>query len=149
MRREWLLTAAALLLAAGARAFWTAPDPAAELAQRLIGSGQRHRLDGQPSFRHGQAALLFFEQRGFARPFRGAVLIENGFIEDVIMLDAREGLDQRLFDDPVLLARYRGLPARLPLLVDGVAGATVSTRALQSAVHGRLRAWQEGGHALR
>jgi len=124
-------------------------DADGDLAMEKIGNRQRQRLVGQPAYRHGQAALLFFEERGFSQRFRGAVLIADGFIEDVFILKSVEGLDRRAFKDENFLNSFRGLPAAPPVIVDGIAGATISCRALQNTVNARLRAWQEAGHALR
>lgn len=149
MKTDLILAAALLATAALLRAFLPAADPDGALALEKIGSRNPGELAGQPVYRHGRALLMFFEERGFRDPFRGALLVENGFIEEVIVLKSREGLTRNAFDDSELLASYRGLPAQAPVVVDTVTGATVSCRALQNAVNGRLRAWQEEGHALR
>lgn len=148
MIRDAAICAATLGLAVAARFALPTPDADGSFARSLIGQGQRQRLAGQPAYRYGQGALLFFEADGFARPFRGALLLEDGFVEDLFILSAREGLDGEAFTDERLLAGYRGRPARSPLVVDALAGATISCRALQTAVNERLRAWQESGHAL-
>lgn len=148
--RPGLPLAAGILAAAGLmRAVVPAADPDGALALEKIGNRNRELLAGQPAYRHGHALLLFFEERGFRDDFRGALLIESGFIEDLIVLESREGLMRDAFRDEKLLAGYRGQPAHAPVIVDSVTGATVSCRALQNAVNERLRAWQEEGHALR
>jgi FMN-binding domain len=149
MKRDLLLAAGILAAAALLRAFAPVADPDGALALEKIGNRNRELLAGQPAYRHGHSLLLFFEERGFRDDFRGALWIESGFIEDVIVLESREGMMRDAFRDERIIAGYRGQPARAPVIVDSVSGATVSCRALQNAVNERLRAWQEEGHALR
>lgn len=149
MKADLALASALLAIAGLLRMTVPAADPDGRLALEKIGSRNAGELGGQPVYRHGRALLMLFEERGFRDPFRGALLVENGFIEEVIVLKSREGLMRDALNDASLLDSYRGLPARAPVVVDTVTGATVSCRALQNAVNGRLRAWQEEGHALR
>lgn len=149
MKSDLLIAGFFFLLSLLLRGVLPPSDADGDLAMEKIGNQQRQRLVGQPAYRHGQAALLFFEERGFNQRFRGAILIEDGFIEDVLILESREGLDRRAFEDHAFLDSFRGLPATPPVIVDGIAGATISSRALQNTVNARLRAWQEAGHALR
>ena len=149
MKREYSIAILFLAFAALLRGTLPPFDPDGGLALKILGNRQPRQLAGQPAYRHGQSALLFFEEQGFTRKFRGVLHLENGFIEEVIILESSEGMDRRALEQPALLASYRGVPALPPIVVDAVAGATISCRALQNAVNSRLRAWQEEGHALR
>lgn len=141
MKREHLATVV-LLAAAAAVAFALRPaDADRALAERLIGPAQRIPGGGPPAFRAGQKAVLFFERAGVQGPIRGAVLVDGDRVADVLLLYSTEGHNGRVLESPAFLASFRGRPARPPVVVDSVTGASVSSRLLIDAVNERLRWW--------
>ncbi len=141
MNRAHLATAA-LLAAAAAIAFaLRPPDPDRALAERLIGPAERLPGSGPPAFRAGDKAVLFFERDGVQGLIRGAVIVDRDTVADVILLYSTEGHDGHVLQAPAFLASFRGRPARPPVVVDSVTGASVSSRLLIDAVNERIRWW--------
>jgi len=142
------LITAILVLAAFALDLAVPPtDPDAALAAQLLTetqdeSWQRIELDGLPLFRGATRDVMFFETRGKQGPIRGAVVVQGDQIERLVLLDSREGLHQRELYAPSFLASFAGQPARPPLDVDGVSGATVSSQILLDAINRRLKRWR-------
>ncbi|MEK7468682.1 MAG: FMN-binding protein [Planctomycetota bacterium] len=133
---------AVLLAAAAAVAFALRPaDPDRALAERLIGPAARVPGGGPPAFHNGRKAVLFFERPGVQGLIRGAVVLEGDAVADVLVLTSTEGHDGRVLQSPGFLASFRGRPARPPVVVDSVTGASVSSRLLIDAVNDRLRWW--------
>ena len=86
------------------------------------------------------AGHLPFEVRGLRGPIRGTVVLDGDRIAEVQVHQSREGTDRRALDDPAAVAGYVGQPARPPVLVDVVSGATLSCRRLLDAVNDGLAA---------
>ena len=86
------------------------------------------------------ASRLPFEVRGLRGPIRGAVVLDGDRIAEVVVDGSVEGPDGGALANAAALAGYAGQPARPPVLVDAVAGATLSSRRLRDAVNGCLAA---------
>jgi hypothetical protein len=122
------------------------PDPDLELAESLIGPAPRIDMPGPPAFgAAGAPAALFFECRGEQGPIRGVLVVDGATIRDVIVLRAAEGTNRAALtraDHRGFAARFRGLSARPPVVVQAVSGATISSQAVIDAVNERLKAWR-------
>ena len=103
------------------------------------------------TYRAGSRAALFFEQRGMQGMIRGVILVEDDRVVDLRILKSREGHTKNVLHSPDFLASFRGRPAKPPLTVDAVSGATISSQAVTDAVNTRLAQWvqfteQEASH---
>ena len=132
-----------LLLAAGLTLALTVPraEPLQRMAAQRLGDVERLELAGEVAYRGPKGALLAFTRRGVEGPLRGAVVLRGARIEEVVLLESREGLNHRALQRPGFLAAFRGLPARAPVPVDAVSGATISSHLLVEAVEERLARW--------
>ncbi len=83
---------------------------------------------------------LSFDVRGVRGPIRGVVVLEGERIVEVRVSSSGEGADGKALSGPAAVAGYAGRPARPPVRVDAVSGATLSSRRLQDAVNKRLAA---------
>jgi hypothetical protein len=143
MHREHLLTLALLVAALLLDLTWSPPDPKQQLALRLLGAnGQRIELDSGPAFRVGARWLIFFEQQGKVGPIRGAITIEDDHIQELHLFENREGVDHRAFSDPRLSRSLIDQPARAPVEIDVISGATISSQLLADAVNHSLEKWR-------
>jgi hypothetical protein len=118
-------------------------DADVALAEKLLSSAEIERVSipGPPTFRAGNRVALFFERRAMQGPIRGVVVVEDGRIADLMILRSREGINHDAFDSPEFLASFQGLPAKTPLTVQAISGASVSSQALVDAVSERLKQW--------
>ncbi|MCA9677606.1 MAG: FMN-binding protein [Myxococcales bacterium] len=72
--------------------------------------------------------------------------VEADRIVDVTVTHSDEGVDRRALAPDRIGDRFRGRPARPPLAVDAISGATISTERLIEAVEQRLARWREAEH---
>ena len=146
--RASLLTGTALLAAAigfvGGQPLGS-PGRDARLGQYLPGA-QPVDIEGPAAFASGKRAMLMFSAAGVAGPMRGVVLVDGDEIERVVLFRSREGVTHDALDDRHLAGymsrRFRSGRTPVPVVVDVVTGATVSSRRLSDAVNGRLSAWR-------
>ncbi|MCB9564455.1 MAG: FMN-binding protein [Kofleriaceae bacterium] len=99
----------------------------------------------QPTARDGRTTLPF-RGRGVQGPIDGVVTVEADRIVDVTVTHSDEGVDRRALAPDRIGDRFRGRPARPPLAVDAISGATISTERLIEAVEQRLARWREAEH---
>jgi hypothetical protein len=116
------------------------------LAEDLLGSEDVQQVqlsdaDEPPAFQAGARAALFFERIGMQGLIRGVVVIEDDRVIDLLVLQSHEGLDHDALDAPDFIASFHDLPAKPPLIVDAVSGATISSQAVTDAVNARLAQW--------
>ena len=155
-RREALATAALFLLAALLQ--WLSPLPSHErrdAESRLGGAVERVNLPGPPAFRRGEEVAVFFSFLGAQGSVRGVILLNEAQpkpgllkaaqIREVVLFEAREGVQRNALQRAGIGATLRGRPAQAPLSLTAVSGATISTQRLADAINERLRAWQERG----
>lgn len=141
-RADWLLLLAGLGLALAR----PRPDPLRRLAVQHLRAPERVELGGEVAYRAQDALLLSFYRRGVEGPLRGAVLVREGRIVEVFLLEAREGLDHAALLRPGFLEAFEGLPARPPVTVDAVSGATISSQLLTDEVNRALSRWRGVDH---
>ncbi len=143
LRRERWITAGILLAALVLDLMWPRTDPAQQLALRLLGAeGQRVELEGGPAFRVGARWLLFFERQGKVGPIRGAISVEDDRVRELHLFEAREGIDHGAFSDRSMARSLIDQPARAPVEVEVVSGATISSQRLIDAVNASLEQWR-------
>ena len=142
--RAHLLTAALLAVALCLALFVPVRDADRELAEELLGMEGVELIDmpGPPAFRAGGRTVLFFEQAGMQGPIRGAIVIDKNRITDLVLLQSSEGLDHAALSNGSVQESFRGQPAKPPLVVEAVSGATISSQKLTDAVSVRLKLWQ-------
>ena len=141
-RKRWI-TAMLLIAALTLDLTWSRPDPRRQLASRLLGAdGQRLELESGPAFRVGARWALFFDEVGKAGPIRGVILIEDDRIRELQLLETREGIGHRAFSDPTLAHSLVDQPAKPPVEVEVVSGATVSSQILIDAINSSLKEWR-------
>ncbi len=141
--RERWITAAMLIAVLVLDLAWPRPDPNRQLAAQLLGAdGQRIELKNGPAFRVGGRWALFFDAKGKAGPLRGVILIEHDRILDLRLLETHEGIDHRAFSDPTLAQSLVDQPAKAPVEVEVISGATISSQLLIDAVNSSLKEWR-------
>ncbi len=141
--RERWITAGILLVALVLELAWSRPDPAQQLALRLLGAeGQRIELENGPAFRVGARWLLFFECQGKVGPIRGAIGVEDDLVRELHLFEVREGIDHSAYPDRAMSHSLMDQPARAPLEVEVVSGATISSQLLIDAVNTSLKQWR-------
>ncbi len=141
--QERWITAGILLAALVLDLTWPRPDPAQQLALRLLGAeGQRVELESGPAFRVGARWLLFFERQGKVGPIRGAISIEDDRIRELYLFEAREGIDHSAFPNRAMARSLIDQPARAPVEVEVVSGATISSQLLIDVVNTSLEQWR-------
>ena len=118
-----------------------------DLAKELLGSASPQQIElsdaaDPPAFRAGLRVALFFEKEGMQGPIRGVMVLQNDRIVDLRILESREGIGADPLDTPGFLQSFFGQPAKSPLTVDGVSGATITSQAVIDAVNARLAQWE-------
>jgi len=133
-----------VMLAAVFAAAFLRDDEATDraFAEKLLSTSQVEPipLSGPPAFRAGGRVALFFERQAMQGPIRGVVVVKDGMIQDIAVTSSREGHDHHALSAD-FLSSFRSLPAKPPLAVQAVSGATISSQALADAITERLKAW--------
>jgi len=117
-----------------------------ELAEHLLNSTEIQQVQlsdaaDPPAFQAGSRAALFFDRMGMQGLIRGVVVVEGDRVVDLLILQSREGLDHDALGSSDFRTSFLDRPAKPPLIVDGVSGATISSQAVTDAVNGRLAKW--------
>ena len=117
-----------------------------ELVENLLQSADIQQVQlsedaGPPAFFAGSRAALFFQRNGMQGLIRGVIVVEDNRVVDLRVLESREGLDHDALDSPDFCTSFRDKPAKPPLVVDAISGATISSQALTDAVNARLAQW--------
>jgi len=142
-KRDRITTVAVLALLLLLDLAWPAPDRERQMAQSLLGAdGERIELLTGPAFRVGSRWLLFFDHKGKVGPIRGALLVEDDNIHSLHLFSAHEGINRDAFSDPTLAQSLVGLPAKAPVEIDAITGATISSQMLADAVNESLVQWR-------
>ncbi len=141
-KRERRLTITLLAVALCVHLFAPRPDPQRKLAKKKLGAVEKVDVQGAAVFRAGKGAMLFFDVRGSQGPIRGAVIVHDEEIEEVVLLFSREGLDRSALESRRFLDAFRNKPALRTVVVDVVSGATVSSRLFIRAVNRQLQRWR-------
>ncbi|MCP4048067.1 MAG: FMN-binding protein [Gammaproteobacteria bacterium] len=142
-KRDRLTTVAILAVILLLDLAWPAPDRERQITQSLLGAdGERIELKTGPAFRVGSRWLLFFDHPGKVGPIRGAVLVEDDNIHSLHLFEAHEGINRDAFADPTLVQSLAGLPAKAPVEIDVITGATISSQMLADAVNETLVQWR-------
>jgi hypothetical protein len=142
-KRERLTTVALLAVALLLDLAWTPPDSHRQITQSLLGAdGERIELESGPAFRVGPRWLLFFDKQGNVGPIRGAILIEDDNIKELHLFEAHEGISRNAFSDPTLARSLAGQPAKAPVEVNAISGATISSQMLTDAINESLIQWR-------
>ncbi len=141
-----LLTAALLLVALSTTLHRPQAEADRQLAEDLLKSAdiQQVRLSDDsdpPAFQYGTGAVLFFEGEGMQGLIRGVIVIDEDRVVDLRILRSDEGIEHNALDSPDFLKSYRTRPAKPPIVVDGVSGATISSQAVTDAINLRLKQW--------
>lgn len=136
-------TAALLLTALILDVAWPRTDFAQQTTLRLLGArGHRLELESGPAFRVGARWLLFFERQGKVGPIRGAIGIEDDRIRELHLFEAREGIDHRAFSGRAIAHALIDQPAKAPVEVEVVSGATISSQHLSDIIDDTLKQWR-------
>lgn len=118
-------------------------DPDRALAMQLLGEDvTRVELPGAPAFQAGDRGLVFFERRGQQGPIRGALLLDRGRVERLLVLSHREGIDLAALDDPGWQRRFVDRRTDVKLVAEPVSGASISSQAVVEIVNERLVEWR-------
>jgi len=134
-----LVAAAAMVALSGVRV-----DREARQARALLGPrASPVSVAGGPAYRGDGRTALFFSTRGAQGPIEGAIVVGDDQIQQIIVTSSQEGLTRDALRPDALAARFGGLPARGPVTVEAITGATISTQAVTDVVNDRLAAWQE------
>ncbi len=141
-----LLTAALLLVAFSTTLHLPQAEADRQLAEQLLKSANvepvRLSDDAElPAFQYGTQAVLFFEGKGMQGLIRGVIVIEEGEVVDLRILRSDEGIAQGALDSPRFLDSFRSHPAKPPIVVDAISGATISSQAVTDAINRRLGQW--------
>jgi hypothetical protein len=141
--KQGLLTAAILVLAFLLDLSWARPDPELQLAQQWLGeTAHRVELESGPAFQLGSKWLLFFNQPGKVGPIRGAVVIDDDQIKDLLIFEAYDGIERDAFA-PWHIADFMDEQiARAPIEANAVSGATISSQLLMDAINRCLKEWR-------
>jgi hypothetical protein len=139
-----LLLAAATLELVMPRSDADLPVATQLLAPADAASIERLELDRLPVYRCDNRQAIFFETAGKQGLIRGVILVQDDRILRLQLLKCREGLCQREFYQPAFLAAFSGKPAKPPVDVAAVSGATISSQILRDAINERLKRVNSG-----
>ena len=113
------------------------------LAESLIGPAHRIDLSGTSAFHSEKQAVLYFSFQGMQGPVRGLMIVSNNQIKKITIIESREGINHVALKNRKFLDIFHQHSIDMPIEVDAISGATVSSQLLKEAINTRLKEWKD------
>ena len=131
------------LLLLAALVEWTVDQNSAShiIAEKYIGECEAVKFPGVDAFQAADKTAIIFESEGFHGPIVALIVISNNEIEKLVILRSNGGLDRSALNDPGFLKSFQQNVEDLPLDVDAVSGATISSQIVIDEMNRIIKEW--------
>ncbi|MGL1887808.1 MAG: FMN-binding protein [Reichenbachiella sp.] len=143
MKSATIITLVFLLLAALAE--WVVDQKSTNhvIAETYIGECKTVTFPGADAFQSSTKTAILFRSKGFQGPIETLIVISDDAIEKVVMLKSNEGLDKSVLNDPDFLASFKRSIHDLPIDVDAVSSATISSQIVIDEMNRHIKEWNK------
>lgn len=134
-----------ILLLVAALVEWVANQKNANhiLAEKHIGKCEAVQFPGADAFQSSNKTAIIFKSDGFQGPIEAMFVLSNNTIEKLVILKSNEGLDKSALNNPEFLKSFEQNAQDLPLDVDAVSGATISSQIVIDAMNRCIKEWNK------
>ncbi len=134
-----------LLLLMAATVEWAVDQKSAYhiVAEKHIGECEAVRFQGAEAFQSSDKTAIVFECQGFQGPIEALFVITNNKVDKMVILKSNEGLDKSALTSPSFLKSFQQKVEDLPLDVDAVSGATISSQIVIDEMNQIIKEWNK------
>lgn len=119
------------------------PSAAHKIAEQYIGVCEAVEFDGASAFQSSDKTAIVFESEGFQGPIQALFIITNEEIEKLAIVRSMDGMDRSILKDPEFLTSFEQNTKELPIQVDAISGATISSQIIIDDMNRHLKKWNE------
>ncbi len=113
------------------------------LAERYIGKCEPITFPGAKAFQSSDKTAVIFTQEGFQGTIEGLFVLSNNEIEQLVILKSFEGLDNTVLSNAKFLQSFERNVMDLPLDIDAISGATISSQIVIDEMNRCLKEWNK------
>ena len=113
------------------------------IAEKYIGQCVAIEFDGADAFQSASKTAILFKSKGFQGPIEALFIISDNEIEKLQILKSNEGLDKSALNSPKFLKSFELNVHDLPLDVDAVSGATISSQIIIDEMNRYIKEWNK------
>ncbi len=113
------------------------------IAEKYIGKCEAMEFSGADAFQSSDKAAVIMQIEGFQGPIEAMFILSNNEIEQLIILKSFEGLDNTALNNDKFLQSFERNVMDLPLDVDAISGATVSSQIVIDEMNRSLKEWNK------
>ncbi len=122
------ITILLLLIAAIVEGVVDQKSPYQIIAEKHIGDCEAVEFPGAEAFQSNDTTAIVFKREGFQGSIEALLVISNRKIEKLLILKSKEGLNKSVLNNDDFLQSFEQNIEDLPIEVDAVSGATVSSQ---------------------
>ncbi len=132
-----------LLLLLAAIVEWVVDQKSAHqiIAEKHIGECEAVEFPGAEAFQSSDKTAIVFKSEGFQGPIEALFVISNNEIEKLVILKSNEGLNKSVLTNPNFLKSFEQNIENLPLDVDAISGATISSQIVIDDMNQIIEDW--------
>jgi Na+-translocating ferredoxin:NAD+ oxidoreductase RnfG subunit len=113
------------------------------IAEKYIGECGAVAFTGADAFQSSDQIAIIFKIPGFQGPIEAMIILSNNEIEKLLILKSNEGLDKSALDNRDFLESFEQKVKDLPLEVDAIAGATITSQIVIDEMNRIIKEWNK------
>ncbi len=113
------------------------------IAEEHIGTCEATEFLGAKAFQSSNKTAIFFKCTGFQGSIEGLFVISNNEIEKLMILKSNESLDKSALNYYNFLKSFEQNIEDLPIDVDAVSGATISSQIIIDEMNQIIKEWNK------
>ncbi len=143
MRSSTIITIGLFLIAAIAESVVDGKSAHHLLAEKTIGPCNVVSFSETKAYQGSDRTAIVIECAGAQGRIEGLLILSENEIEELVILRSREGLNRSALKDPEFQRSFQQNIDELPLEVDAVSGATVSSQIVIDEVNRCVKEWKK------
>ncbi len=143
MKLATSITVVLLLLAAIVEWVVDQKSPNHIIAEKHIGECEAIKFPEADAFQSSNKTAIIFKCKGAQGPIEGLFVISKNEIEKLQILKSNEGTDKLALTNAEFLKSFQKNVLDLPIDVDAVAGATISSQIIIDEMNKHVKEWNK------
>lgn len=141
MKLSTSITIGLLLLAVLVEGFVDQKTAGHLIAEQYIGECKAVDFSGAEAFQSTNKTAILFKSKGFQGPIEALIVISGNEVEKLEIIKSNEGLDKLALDSHDFLMSFENNTMDLPLDVNAVTGATISSQIVIDELNKTIKEW--------
>ena len=113
------------------------------IAEKHIGKCEAIEFLKEEVFQSSNQTTIFFKCKGVQGPIEVLFIISNNEIEKLLILKSNEGIDKLALNNTEFLKAFQQNMLDLPIDVDAVSGATISSQIIIDEMNKHVKEWNK------